>query len=176
MANGLIKEDDDSRTDNERTAGRIGRGFGDIDNENTASLGLKKPIAKLSQSLGFMLNEEKTRDNAHEQIAFQFLTAKVYENREYIAKAGVSASANQVITAKRLVSSSVQIASDISGSFVEMSGSLSTRLVDDKKLIDEMYGKGLINSIGEKVAISQNGAGALVFTIKGQTFTVSADR
>ena len=92
MAKGLIGGTDDDAMDDEYDGGRIGRGFSDIANENTASLGLKKSITKVSQSLGRMLNEDRTRDWDSEQIAFQFLAAKVYENREYIAKAGVSAS------------------------------------------------------------------------------------
>ena len=89
---GLDRRDDDSDINQKVTEGRLGKAYKDINSEVTASLKLKKPIAKISQSVAFILNEDKTRNNEHEQIAYQYLTAKVYENRNLLGKAVVSAS------------------------------------------------------------------------------------
>jgi len=95
---GLDRRDDDSDINEKVSEGRLGKAYKDINLEVTASLKLKKPIAQISQSVAFILNEDKTRDTEHEQIAYQYLTAKVYENRNLLGKAVVSASKSLPLT------------------------------------------------------------------------------
>ena len=99
---GIIKRDDELDIDAERQEGRIGRSFKDLASENTASLGLKKPMAKISRSISDLIGDKGSDNYGEYADAFQFLTAKIYENREAIGKATVSASRQGVTKAKVL--------------------------------------------------------------------------
>ena len=82
---------DDAEVAAELSAGRLGKGFKDIANEDTASLGLKKSITEVSRSAADFFNP----DRAHEfpgADAIQFITAKLYEQREFLGKSVRSAS------------------------------------------------------------------------------------
>ena len=61
-------------------SGSIGKGFHDLANENTGSLGLKTPAAKISSSLNDMLNEDEIESPL--QTSLQYITAKVFETRD----------------------------------------------------------------------------------------------
>ena len=61
-------------------SGSIGKGFHDLANENTGSLGLKTPAAKISASLNDMLNEDEIESPL--QTSLQYITAKVFETRD----------------------------------------------------------------------------------------------
>jgi len=87
---GIIRRDDESDIDTEKSSGRIGRNFKDLDAENTASLGLKKSAGQISSSIAKFLDPNDDWDATCD--VFQFITAKLYENREAIGKATVTAS------------------------------------------------------------------------------------
>ena len=97
---GLILRDDESDIGSEQSAGRVGRNFNDLSSENTASLGIKKSITEISRSVNDFLGDDADRTHGEFADAFQFVTAKVYENREAIGKISVSASINGVSKAK----------------------------------------------------------------------------
>ena len=80
---------DDSDVQEIESSGSIGRGFRNLANESTASLGLTEPLSVLSSSIDAVLNQDATgaTDGANH---LKFLTAKVYNNREAIGKVWTS--------------------------------------------------------------------------------------
>ena len=53
---GIIRRDDETDINSEKSSGRIGRNFKDLDAENTASLGLKKSAGQISSSIAKFLD------------------------------------------------------------------------------------------------------------------------
>ena len=80
---------DDSDVQEIESSGSIGRGFRNLANDSTASLGLTEPLSVLSSSIDAVLNQDATgaTDGANH---LKFLTAKVYNNREAIGKVWTS--------------------------------------------------------------------------------------
>ena len=95
---GLIRKDDDEGVVEEVVKGRLGKGFKNLDTESTESLGLTKTISAISSSVARVLNENDIQYGVDkvefEDVppALQFMSAKVYENRELLGKASFSAS------------------------------------------------------------------------------------
>ena len=95
---GLIRKDDDEGVVEEVVKGRLGKGFKNLDTESTESLGLTKTIDSISSSMARVLNENDIQYGVDkvefEDVppALQFMSAKVYENRELLGKASFSAS------------------------------------------------------------------------------------
>ena len=87
---GLDRREDDNAVNDEKEAFRVGKPFKDIGSESTASLKIKKTIAEISQSLERNLDPQRPTDPI--QDTFQFMAAKIYENRNTIGKASVTAS------------------------------------------------------------------------------------
>tara|TARA_B100001094_G_C18184506_1_gene802908 strand:- start:501 stop:1394 length:894 start_codon:yes stop_codon:yes gene_type:complete len=120
LTSGLLNKNDESDIASEVSSGRIGKGFGDLGSENTASLGIKKPIADISRSMEDIIGDKGSSNYGEFADAFQFVTAKIYENREAIGKATVSASI------KGTKASSLQTARTIGG--VSFDGSANINL------------------------------------------------
>ena len=74
-----------------------GKPFKEIKLEDTSSLGIDKPIVTISQSVVEVLRDPVGAHQpllSDEEIAFQFLFAKVYDNRNNISQLYVSSSGN----------------------------------------------------------------------------------
>jgi hypothetical protein len=76
------------------TERRVGKEYQHLASEDTGSLGLTKPIAAYSSSMAKYLDPQESKKHiGSDADIFQFITGKVYENRNLLGKAVVSASA-----------------------------------------------------------------------------------
>ena len=79
--------------DTAKSQKRVGKQWKDLATEDTGSLGLTKPIAEISASINRFLDPTTGHEYGAEADIFQFLTGKIYENRNKLALVVFSASA-----------------------------------------------------------------------------------
>jgi hypothetical protein len=112
-------------------SGSLGKGFRDIGNENTASLGLKTPAAQISSSLSEVLDENNITSPL--QTSLQYVVAKTFETRDNTSLSFFSGS--QAFATSRAnkdtileQQNSINSISVVTASYAAASASLSNRV------------------------------------------------
>jgi len=135
-------------------------GFGVLTDEFTASLSVIS--SSYTQTASFAYSSSNAADAFHADQADIALTALNAITSSY-SQTSSFVEYNNVVNKPTLISSSAQIAGDISGSFVEASSSFSTRVTDLETFsssLDNIY----ISASGQNITVGQLTGSTALFT------------